>query len=414
MYQKTTLPSGIRLVTEEITTFSSVAIGFWVNIGSKWEKPTEAGISHLLEHLLFKGTDKRTAREIAEILDSVGGHLNAFTSKEHTCYYAKVLAEHFSLAFDVLADMFLHPKLAPKDIMREKNVVQEEISMYEDSPDELVHDLLSQSVWPQHSLGRSVLGTPESVASLTNEQINSFFQRYYQTNNLVISVAGNIKHDQVVDECEKYFASASFTQVNRPAFPIPKFQAGPKVFTRNLEQVHLCIGAPGVTIEDDNKYTVDLVNSILGGGLSSRLFQHIREEHGLAYSVYSYHTAYQDSGLFTVYAGLSKDNLQAGLDLAQKEIEIMTQEPVLNQELDRAKQQVLGNFFLGLENTTNRMIRLGKHELSLGRWISPKEVHDKIQAVTIEDVQNLCSNLFKKEGLAVVVLGPVTVGDIMW
>lgn len=408
LYHKSILTNGIRVVTEEIPMFSSVAIGFWVNVGSKREVPNEAGISHLIEHLLFKGTHQRSAREIAEILDSVGGQLNAFTSKEYTCYYAKVLAQHFMLAFDVLSDMFLNPKLSPEDTEREKKVVQEEISMYEDSPDELVHDLLAQTVWANHPLGRPVLGTRDSVANLTSEQIHSFFQRFYAPNNLVVAVAGNIKHEQVIAACEKLLSAA--TPVPIPTFDlsIPQFRADRKFFTRNLEQVHLCIGAPGVTAEDEKNYVIDVANSILGGGLSSRLFQHIREDQGLAYSVYSYHTAYEDSGLFAVYAGLSKDNLKEGFRLAHQELEAIIQNPIPTTELNRAKQQVLGSFFLGLENTTNRMIRLGKQELTLNRFVSPEEVKEKIIAVASSDIQNLCAHLFGKQGLATVVLGPVT------
>jgi predicted Zn-dependent peptidase len=414
LYQKTVLPSGVCIVTEEIPVFSSVAIGFWVNVGSKSESPAEAGISHLLEHLLFKGTGKYTSREIAELLDSVGGQLNAFTSKEHTCYYARVLTEHFSMAVDVLADMFLKPRLTVEDIAREKRVVQEEISMYEDSPDELVHDLLAQAVWPQHPLGCPVLGTRESIANLAPEKIHSFFRHHYTPDNLVISVTGNIEHAQVVATCEHYFNATSAAEVDQPSLQLPRFQAGSTVFTRSLEQVHICLGAPGAPIGDDTVYAIDVTNSILGGGLSSRLFQHIREERGLAYSVYSYHTAYQDSGLFTVYVGLRKDNAQAGLDLIRQELETIMTEPVLDQELQRAKQQILGNLFLGLESTTNRMIRLGKQELSLGRWVPLEEVQSKINAVTTENILNLCSQLFEQSSRAAVLLGPVETGDIRW
>ncbi|MGI6128891.1 MAG: M16 family metallopeptidase [bacterium] len=407
MYHKTTLPSGLRLITEEIPTVSSVAVGLWVNVGSKWEAVSEAGISHLIEHLLFKGTHRRTAREIAELLDSVGGQLNAFTSKEHTCYYARVLAQHFELAIDVLVDMFLNAKMLDEDVEREKRVVQEEINMYEDSPDELIHDLLSQAVWTNHSLGRPVLGTRESVANLTLDQIHSFWRRFYTPNNLVIAVAGNIEHQRVVTVCDKLFSTITPSRFSSLDIEPPQFQPGLKLYPRDLEQVHLCLGAPGVPNTDENTYVVDVANSILGGGLSSRLFQHIREDQGLAYSIYSYHTAYKDSGLFTVYAGLSKDNYNQGLDLARQELEIMMNEPVPNKELDRAKQQVLGGFFLGLENTTNRMIRLARHELILNRWVSPEEVQEKIMSVTSSNIQSLCSRLFGQADLATVLLGPV-------
>lgn len=406
MYRKSELPGGVRLVTEEIPGVSSVALGLWVGVGSKWEPAEERGVSHFLEHLLFKGTKKRSARDIAEALDSVGGQLNAFTSKEYTCYYAKVLGEHLPLALDVLVDMFLEPLLDGDDIAREKQVVLEEIAMYEDSPDELVHDLLTEVAWPDHPLGRPILGTRESLNALTPEQIRAFYARYYTPANLVITAAGNLKHDEVAQLAERYFAGR--TRSPQPyALSVPNFWAGRRAFPRDTEQVHVCVGAPGVPIEDEGNYVVEVANSILGGGLSSRLFQHIREEKGLAYSVYSYHTAYQGIGLFTIYLGLSKENLQAGLELVEQELAKLLQEPVPAAELERARQQVLGTFRLSLENTTNRMMRLGKQVLGLGRFIPVEEVEEKLRAVTAEDVQRLCAQAFRREQLTTVVLGPV-------
>jgi len=406
LYRRSELPGGVRLVTEEIPGVSSAALGLWVSVGSKWEAAEERGVSHFLEHLLFKGTKKRSARDIAEALDSVGGQLNAFTSKEYTCYYAKVLGEHLPLALDVLVDMFLEPLLDSDDITREKQVVLEEISMYEDSPDELVHDLLTEVTWPDHPLGRPTLGTRESLNALTPEQIRAFYARFYTPANLVITAAGNLKHDEVARLVERYFAGWVSTPQTY-ALPVPSFWAGRRVFERDTEQVHVCLGAPGVPVEDESNYAVEVANSILGGGLSSRLFQHIREEKGLAYSVYSYHTAYQGIGLFTIYLGLSKENLQAGLELVEQELAKLLQEPVPAAELDRARQQVLGTFRLSLENTTNRMIRLGKQELSLGRFIPVEEVEEKLKAVTAQDVQRLCARAFRREQLTTVVLGPV-------
>lgn len=406
MYRKSSLPGGVRLISEEVPGVASVAIGFWVNVGSKWESAGEAGVSHLLEHLLFKGTKKRSAREIAEALDSVGGQLNAFTSKEHTCYYAKVLGEHLPLALDVLSDMFLAPLLDTEDIAREKQVVLEEIRMYEDSPDELVHDLLTEVAWPDHPLGRPTLGTQESLSGLTREHILAFYERYYRPANLVITAAGNLKHERLIELCRRYFQDPCPPSPPNAQEP-PRFHAGRRVFQRDTEQVHVCLGAPGVPAEDETNYVVDVANSILGGGLSSRLFQHIREERGLAYSVYSYHTAYQGAGIFTVYVGLSRENLKAGLDLATAEMQSLLEEKVPSAELERARQQVLGSFLLSLENTTNRMIRLGKQELSLGRYVPVEEVKEKIRAVTAEDVMNLCARVFQPDRLTTVVLGPV-------
>ncbi|MDI3538019.1 MAG: hypothetical protein PWQ13_42 [Bacillota bacterium] len=406
LYRKSELPGGVRLVTEEIPGVSSVALGLWVGVGSKWETEEERGVSHFLEHLLFKGTKKRSARDIAEALDSVGGQLNAFTSKEYTCYYAKVLGEYLPLALDVLLDMFLEPLLDGDDIAREKQVVLEEISMYEDSPDELVHDLLTEVAWPNHPLGRPTLGTRESLNALTPEQIRAFYARYYTPANLVITAAGNLRHDELVRLAERYFAGRTRSPQTH-ALSAPNFWAGRRLFERDTEQVHVCLGAPGVPVEDERNYVVEVANSILGGGLSSRLFQHIREEKGLAYSVYSYHTAYQGIGLFTIYLGLSKENLEAGLELVEQELESLVKEPVPAAEIERARNQVLGTFRLSLENTTNRMIRMGKQELSLGRFIPVEEVEDKLRAVTAEDVQQLCARAFGREQLTTVVLGPV-------
>ena len=412
MYQKTLLSAGPTIVSEEMPTFSSVAIGLWVDVGSKWENAAQAGSSHLLEHLLFKGTKKYSAREIAETIDSIGGQLNAFTSKEYTCFYARVLPQYFPLAMDILLEMFLRPNFTAEDIDREKKIIHEEIKMHEDSPDELIHDLLAETVWSSHPLGRCVLGTKKSVTSLTLEQIYSFFQQHYRPENLVISIAGNITHQQAVKTCEAYFDSSPGTKPKRQSPKMPTFQAGSAAFFRDLEQVHLCLGAPGLSVEDESIYIVDVANSILGGGLSSRLFQRIREEKGIAYSIFSYHTAYQDNGLFAVYVGLSKENTRIGLELIQKELEEILNNFVSDEELERAKRQILGNFLLGLESTTNRMIRLGKQELSLGRWVPLEEVQNKINAVTGQDVLGLCSKLFAKDNLTTVALGPLKKEDL--
>ncbi|NLY49566.1 MAG: insulinase family protein [Firmicutes bacterium] len=411
MYKRKVLSQGVRLVAEEIPTVSSVAVGFWVNVGSRWEMPAEAGLSHLLEHLLFKGTTKRSARAIAEALDSVGGQLNAFTTKEYTCYYAKVLSEHVPLALDVLSDMLLDPLLTAEDIEREKQVVLEEIRMYEDSPDELVHDLLTGVAWPDHPLGRPTLGTEETLSSLTPDHIRAFHERHYTPDNLVITVAGNLEYEKVRELLERQLQGRQATAPQH-CQPAPVFSPGLQIFERDTEQVHVCLGAKGIPVEDDTNYVVDVLNSILGGGLSSRLFQHIREEKGLAYSVYSYHTAYQGAGLFTVYLGLSEEKLQEGLSLVRAEMANLGKEEVSTAELERAKQQVLGGFLLGLENTTNRMIRLGKQELSLGRYVSPQEVKQKIGEVTAAAVREVCAKVFRPEQLTTVVLGPKVCGEL--
>jgi predicted Zn-dependent peptidase len=399
------LNNGVCLLTEDIPHVRSVAVGIWINVGSRDESDKVAGVSHFIEHMMFKGTEKRTAKQIAEALDAVGGQLNAFTTKEYTCYYAKVLDEHFKLALDVLSDMLFYSKFAEPDMDRERNVILEEIKMYEDTPDELVHDVFANTIWQMHPLGRPIIGWAEVVRELNRDTIQGYLKKYYVPDNIVISVAGNIDHDFVADNIGAVFGEMKGNSSGR-AMELPKPQKEITCREKDTEQVHLCLGTPGLPLEHDQIYVFQLVNTILGGGLSSRLFQEIREQRGLVYSVYSYHSSYHDTGLFCVYAGLSKENVGPALKLIFKEIKDIRQNGVTGEELRRAKDQLKGNLLLSLENVNTRMSRLGKSQLYLGKVVSPEEIVKRIEKVTAEDIVKLAGEKLGRGNFALASVGP--------
>lgn len=411
MYHKDVLDNGVTIVSEEIPTVHSVAIGFWVRTGSRFEEPAEAGISHLIEHLLFKGTKKRSAKQIAEAIESVGGQLNAFTSKEYTCYYARVLDEYLPLAIDVLTDMLYSSLFKDEDLAREKKVVEEEIRMYEDTPDDIIHDFFSQTVWGGHPLGRPVIGTRDSLERITREDILSFFKRHYCPSNLVVSLAGHVKHQDALSLLEPVLGELPAGRCENQILP-PSPRAALKSFYRDLEQVQICLGVPGVSLHDSRIYTLQVLNSILGGGASSYLFQRIREEHGLVYSVFSYFLSYIDSGLFIVYAGTNPANCQEVLDLTWDEVNKIIDIGVSDDELNRAKKQIKGSLLLASESVLHRMHRLGKSELVYNRFVTSEEILQKIAGVTVDDVQSLAMELFDPDRLTVTVLGPLAEGEI--
>lgn len=405
MFKKETLPNGVRIITEEIPHVRSVSIGLWVGVGSRDEIPEINGMAHFIEHMMFKGTEKRSAKQIAESLDAVGGQLNAFTSKEYTCYYAKVLDEHFDVAVDLLADMFFNSLFSPEDLEKEKNVIIEEIKMYEDAPDELVHDLFAGTIWQDHALGRPVIGNMEVIKATTRNQLLDFYKKFYVPESLVVAVAGNIGHEAVVAQLTPLFSSFTGVKPVRNN-QLPVARAASQGRQKEIEQVHLCLGTPGLSLDHENTYTLHVLNCILGGGISSRLFQEIREERGLAYSVYSYQSSYRDAGLFSVYTGLSRQNLDEVVALVAKEMKDIKQQGVLAEEVERAKAQLKGSMFLGLENVSNRMSRLGKSELCLKRVVTPEEAAEKIDRVTGTDIMQLARELFVREKFTVASIGP--------
>lgn len=405
MTNKITLPNGVKIIYEEVPGVRSFSIGVWVRVGSRDEKDEIAGVSHFIEHMLFKGTTNRTAKELAEALDTVGGQLNAFTSKEYTCYYAKVLDNHAELAIDVLTDMLFNSKFAEEDIEKEKNVVLEEIKMYEDTPDELVHDLLLSTMWPDHSLGRTIIGFDHVIKKLSKEKIMNYFKEYYVPTNTVISVAGSFKPDTITSKLQSIFGSWEGKPTFRQSVDA-KTSPSRLIKTKETEQVHLCLGTLGLPMGHENTYVLHCLNSILGGGISSRLFQKIREERGLAYSIYSYTSAYQDNGLVSMYAGLSQNNLDQLFELISKEIKDFRTNGVTDSELYRAKEQLKGNLFLGLENVSSKMSRLGKAELCLGRVLTPEEISNRIDKVTKKELHDLANALFCRQDWSIVAIAP--------
>ncbi|GAB6180708.1 pitrilysin family protein [Desulfotomaculum defluvii] len=404
-YQKEVLPNGVRILTQQVSHVRSVALGIWVDVGSRDESDQTAGISHYIEHMMFKGTKHRTAKQIAEELDAVGGQLNAFTTKEYTCYYAKVLDEHFNLAVDVLSDMLFHSNISEKDVEREKNVILEEIKMYEDAPDELVHDMFAKTIWSGHPLGRPIIGTAETVSSFTHKDLRAYMQQNYTPNRIVVSVAGNITHQQVVEKLLPLFSSLTGEQVTRD-LKIPTHSIEVNCRNKETEQVHMVIGAPGLRLDDDELYVAQVINTVLGGGLSSRLFQEIREQRGLVYTVYSYHSSYYDTGIFGVYAGLSKENVNQAMDLIFKEIKDVKKNGILKEELQRAKDQLKGNLLLSMESVNTHMSRLGKSELYLGKVYSPEEIVEKLNRITLEDILRVANTLFQPDKFSMAAIGP--------
>ncbi len=405
-YTREVIQGGLRVVCEEIPHVRSVSIGVWVGSGSRVETAEVNGISHFIEHMLFKGTRKRSAREIAEAIDSVGGQLNAFTGKEYTCFYCKVLDEHFSLAVDLLSDMLINSTFEPKEIEREKGVILEEIKMYLDSPDELVHDLLAQALWGDTHLGRNIVGTVEAVSGLTRERILEHMARYYTPINTVIAAVGHIEHAQVVQEIQAHFHM-------RPGQAPPALTNGAcqgsrlEVQEKDTEQVHLCVGLPAYPLDHPDLYSLHVLNTALGGATSSRLFQEIRENRGLAYSVYSYQSAYRDTGLLGIYIGLSPRVVDEVLSLVLEELEDIREHGLTDAEVIRAREQLKGGLMLGLESTSSRMSRLGKSELSLNKILTPEEILRLIDDVTPETVRAVAQNVLKPESCALSAVGPV-------
>ncbi|MBI2874149.1 MAG: insulinase family protein [Firmicutes bacterium] len=405
MIHKETLPSGLRVVVEEVPQVHSVAVAVWIGSGSRFETEEIHGVSHFIEHLLFKGTEKRSAREIAESIDGVGGQLNAFTSREQTCVYAKALSDHLPLLVDVIADMLLRSRFETADIDKERQVVIEEINSYQDSPEELVHDLLAQAFWAGHALGFNILGTAQSIRSMTREQILNYYHQRYIPANTVVGIAGRIKVPEAIDLVARHFEAAG-GESQAPDSTSPDYLHEIKVTKRSTEQVHLCLGAPGVPFGTSNYYPVQIVNSVLGGGLSSRLFQRIREQLGLAYSVFSYHSAFRDTGMFGLYAGTTPNQAGRVHQLLREEIAGLARDGITSAELARVKEQLTGHLLLGWEDTATRASRLGKSELLTGRTLTLEEILQKIQVVTEDDLSRVTSFLFDRE-LALAAIGPI-------
>lgn len=406
MIKKTILDNGIRVITEQIPHASSVSIGIWVANGSRHERRESNGVAHFIEHLLFKGTDRRSSLDIAREIDSVGGVLNAFTSREYVCYYAKVLDKFLPRAVDLLTDIFLHSTFDPEEIEKERRVVLQEINMMEDTPDDLIHDLFHQHFWKGHPLGMSILGDMESVSSLTRDSIMAYKDQMYRGNDIIITAAGNLTHDQLLLLLEPHLASIPGGH-GRVASPLPVYQRRIELVEKELEQLHVCLGLTGVQQGHPQRYDAFIMNAILGGSMSSRLFQEVREKSGLAYSVYSYIASHADAGSLVVYAGASPENSAQLVDIMLKELRRFKLEPVPELELDGAREQLKGNLLLSLESSDNRMSRLAKNEIYFDAPLPLSDIMDGFDRVTSESILLLANEILDNSALTLVMLGKV-------
>jgi predicted Zn-dependent peptidase len=388
-----------------MTDVRSVAIGVWLARGSRHESDAESGIAHFVEHMLFKGTASRSAQAIAEEIDSIGGQLDAFTAKEYAAYYIRVLDEHVPLAIDLLADMILNPALAPADVEKEQSVILEEIKMVEDAPDDLVHEVFTRQFWMEHPLGRPILGTPDTVQSFSSPTLRSYFGRTYTAPNLIVAAAGRFEHDRLRDLVAERFATLPVTAPGHPT-SAPLVTRGVTVRRKDIEQSHICLGTGALPQAHDDRHVAYVLNTILGGSMSSRLFQHIREERGLAYAVFSNLTSYSDAGMLTIYAGCANDKVAEVVDLTLAELRTLRDVHVTPEELRRAKDHLKGSIMLSLESTSSRMSHLARQALYFTRHYSMDETLAAIERVTADDVRRVASEMIRNEELSVTVVGP--------
>lgn len=405
--EKTILPNGVRVVTEHVPGVRSVTIGCWLSVGSRDESVPESGLAHFVEHMMFKGTVRRSAREIAETMDATGGQLNAFTSKEATAYHARVLDQHVPVAMDLMADMLLHSTFASDELDREKEVILEEIGLMEDSPEDLVHELFDAHMFGDHPLARPVLGTRDKVERHSREDVMRFVRTHYTPSKLVIAAAGNVTHEHLVSEVHRLFGHLEGTTPPLRVNSTPNYAPRRVAISKDSEQVHITVGAPGLRRGDDRRYAMELLDIIVGGGMSSRLFQELRENRGLVYSTYSYSAMYTDTGVFGVYAATRPERAGEVVALIEKELAAIARGAISAEEVNRAREQAKGSLTLAMESTASRMGRLAGSELWNERYVSPEELIQRLDAVTVDDVSRLAAELLDPGRLSVVTLGPV-------
>lgn len=416
-YQKTVLKNGIRVVTERIDQVRSVSIGAWIDVGSRDEAADEAGVSHFIEHMLFKGTKTRTARQIASSLESVGGTLNAFTGREHTCYFARVLDEHLDKAIDVLSDILKNPLFNRSHLEREREVILSEIKEMEDSPADLVHDHLMSSMWKESPLGRPIIGTTESVLKLSRAKLVNFTRRNYTSSRVVIAASGNLRHQDLVKRIGRKFRFNSDTSITREDCVSMPADLQRMVVKKKTAQTHISLGVSTFPYADQRRYALLVLSNILGGGMSSRLFQSIREKLGLVYSVYSFIDFFEDAGIFGIYMGTHKSNVVRVVELVLKEIKRLKRNSVTSTELSDAKYQLKGSLVLALESTSQRMNRLARSELLLREYLDLDQIMKSIDRIKAKDVIGLASEFFSPDRLSAVALGPLaknTLDQIDW
>lgn len=406
IFHRTTLPGGIRVVSERIPSVRSVAVGAWLAAGSRDERPEDSGISHFIEHMVFKGTARRRTHHIAQRMEAVGGYLNAFTSKEYTCYYARALDEHLERALDVVLDLVISPSLPEKEVEKEKEVVIEEMKMYEDAPEDLIFDRYEEVLYPHHALGRPILGVPETVRTFTRERLREHIETHYAPNRLVVAVAGNVDHDTVVRYVERL--TRSLDRAPKPVHrePANGYVPSERFERRPIQQAHLVVGTRGLGLSDPRRTIVNTLNTVLGGGMSSRLSQNIREKYGYCYNIYSFANMLTDTGDVGVYMGTDAEKVDRSRKLIVREFDKLAQKPVSARALSQAKSQLKGSLMLGLESMSNRMMRLGRIELAFGRYFTLDEVIASIDEVTADDLQTLAAELFDPTRLSTVAILP--------
>ena len=403
--ETTTLPNGVRIISETMPHVRSVSVGLWVGIGSRRETSEQNGLSHFIEHMVFKGTTKRSAEDIARSVDSIGGNLDAFTSKEMVCFNTKVLDQHLPLAFDVLADLVLNPLFREDDMAKEKGVILEELKMDEDNPDYLVHEIFSSNFWKDHPLGKPILGTRETVKRFDRQMMEGYYRSSYSPANLVITAAGNLTHRGLKELAGDHFASM------KPYDPLPGERppvTHARIALRNkkeLEQVHVCLGVPSYPLPHEDRFACYVLNTLLGGGMSSRLFQNIRERQGLAYAVFSELNPYRDTGCLSIYAGTSIESVGKVIESILKEFKQLKQERITDEELRRAKDHLKGSLMLSLESTSSRMSNLARQEMYFHRFFTLDELAESIELVTADDVQRISQTFFNQKHIALTVLG---------
>jgi predicted Zn-dependent peptidase len=407
-FERTELPGGLRVLTERMPAVRSVTLGIWAGVGSRDETPRLAGASHYLEHLLFKGTKRRSARDIAEAMDAVGGETNAFTSKEYTCFYARTLDRDLPLAVDVLVDMLRSSRMAAADVDAERTVILEEIGMHNDAPDDVVHDLFAEALFGGHPLGRPVLGTVDSITAMQRDAIVRYWRRHYVPGNLVVAAAGSLEHDQVVELVAEAFGT---TRDGEPIGPRegrrePRVRGGVAVRRKPTEQAHVVLGSRGLSRADPRRFALGVLNVAFGGGVSSRLFQEVREKRGLVYSIYSYAAQYSETGSFSVYAGAAPKRIHDVLAIVRDELERVVADGLTEAELERGKGHLEGSLVLGMEDTSGRMTRLGKSELTFGEILSVDEVIRRVDAVTDADVRAVAKEVLGAGPRALALIGP--------
>lgn len=405
MYIREHLSNNIPVVMEVLKNMRSVVLGVWVKVGARNENPKKSGISHFLEHMFFKGTNKRSAKDLAVEIDSLGCELNAFTSRETTTFYVKILDEYLEKGIDLLSDIFCNSIFPEDEIEKEKKIIKEEIKMVEDSPDDYIHDLFNHTVWGNTGLGQSVLGKRETIRSFTKDDIMRHIKTYYGKENIVISCAGNFEPQELLKLLNKNFIKIQ-NSCRSEKNNIPEFKNRVELFEKELSEAHICFGIKGIPQASNKRYALFLLNTILGGGVSSKLFQEIREKRGLAYTIYSFLASYFDTGLWGIYAGVSRKNVSEVIELIMKEM-FSLWKTINKKELERAKNQLKGNIMLSLESTSSRMNNIARQEIYYGKYYSPKEVMQKIDAVTIDKLKQLAEELINQKSFAMTVYGPV-------